>query len=227
MNVAIIAAAGIGRRMGSGGKQYLPLRGEPVLAHALRAFQACFEVYQIIIVSAEVDIDRCRDLVKKYDFGKVTQIIKGGEERQDSVFNALQVVPKQAEIVVVHDGARPLVTPEIIKRSLDELEGWDGVIVGVPAKDTLKLVEAQAVVETLDRERIWQVQTPQVFRADLLTEAYRAAITKGYYGTDDAALMEQLGYKIKVTMGSYENIKITTPEDLVIAEAILAQRAET
>ncbi len=227
MIVAIIAAAGIGRRMGGGGKQFLLLKGDPVLAHSVRVFQNCSQVHQIIVVTNEADARRCRELVQSYQFDKVERIIVGGEERQDSVFNGLQVLPKATETVIIHDGARPLVTPEIIKHSLDALEGWDGVVVAVPIKDTLKLVEMENVVETLDRERIWQAQTPQIFKANLLAEAYRVARKNGYHGTDDAALMERLAYKIRVAVGSYENIKITTSEDLGIAEAILAMREAT
>ncbi len=226
MNVALIAAAGIGKRMGSRGKQYLLLRGEPMLVHTLRAFQNCPVIQQTIVVTSKENLQRCRDLVRHYQFSKVYQVVEGGRERQDSVYNGLKVLPEGTEIVAVHDGARPLVTPDIIESSLNKLENWDGVVVGVPAKDTLKRVEGNQVTETLDRQKIWHIQTPQIFWRDLLVRAYQKARDQGFYGTDDAVLMEQMGYRIRIAMGSYENIKITTAEDLLAAEAILDRRAK-
>jgi len=224
MNVAIIAAAGFGTRMGGQGKQYLPLRDEPIMAHTLRAFQNCTQIQKIIIVTNEAELVRCRSLVESYRFDKVAKIVKGGSERQDSVYNGLKVLPEQVKIVAVHDGARPLVTPDLIEASLTGLKDWDGIVVGIPAKDTLKRIEGEQVRETLDRRSIWHIQTPQIFRADLLFKAYQEAGDEHFRGTDDAVLMERMGCKIGIVMGSYENLKITTPEDLVIAEAILENR---
>ena len=226
MKVAIIAAAGIGKRIGGQGKQYLLLRNEPLLAHTLRVFQECSIIEQIIVVNNKEDMARCQSLVSSYQFDKVKQIVEGGKERQDSVASALGVLPGQTEIVAVHDGARPLISPEIIERSFAELGNWDGVVVGVPVKDTLKQVEDKKIVKTLDRQNIWHIQTPQIFQTDLLIKAYQKAKDDGFCGTDDAALMERMDCRIGVVLGSYENVKITTPEDLVIAEAILARRAE-
>ncbi len=226
MNVAIIAAAGFGTRMGGQGKQYLSLRDEPIMAHTLRAFQNCTQIQKIIIVTNEAELVRCRSLVKSYRFDKVARIVKGGSERQDSVYNGLKVLPEQVKIVAVHDGARPLVTPDLIETSLTGLKDWDGVVAGIPAKDTLKRIKGEQVEETLDRRSIWHIQTPQIFRADLLFEAYQKAGDEDFRGTDDAVLMERMGCRIGIVMGSYENLKITTPEDLVIAEAILARRAK-
>lgn len=226
MNVAIIAAAGIGKRLGGQGKQYLLLRNEPLLAHTLRVFQECSLIGQIIVVNNKEDIHRCQELVSSYQFDKVKQVIEGGSERQDSVANALGVLPGQTETVAVHDGARPLITQEIMERSFAELENWDGVVVGVPVKDTLKQVEDKKIIKTLDRRNIWHIQTPQIFQTDLLIKAYQKAKDDGFYGTDDAALVERIDCRVGIVPGSYENIKITTPEDLVIVEAILAGRAE-
>jgi len=227
MNVALIAAAGIGRRMGGQGKQYLLLGGEPMLAHTLRAFESCSAVQQIVVAAGGEDLGRCRELVKHYKFNKVRQVVEGGRERQDSIYNGLRALPEQTKVVAVHDGARPFVTSAVIEDCFSGLDGWDGVIAGVPAKDTLKRIEGEKVVETLDRQDIWQIQTPQVFPADLLVKAYKKAGSDGFYGTDDAVLMERLGYRIRIIMGSYENIKITTPDDVVIAEAILEKRKKT
>lgn len=227
MNVALIAAAGIGKRMGSQGKQYLFLRGEPVLAHTLGVFQSCSAIDQIIVLANSEDLVRCRELVNNYGFEKVSQCIEGGKERQDSVYNGLKALPDEAKIAIIHDGARPLIISSIIERSISEIANWDGVVVGVPVKDTLKRVKEKQIVNTVNRQEIWHVQTPQVFVVDLLKDAYQKAMKEGFYGTDDCVLMERLGYKIGVIMGSYENIKITTPEDLAIAEAILENRNRT
>lgn len=224
MNVALIAAAGIGKRMGGRGKQYLSLRGEPMLVLALDAFQDCSAIDRIIVVVSKEDVLRCQDLIERYELTKVCKVVAGGRERQDSVYNGLKALPHETKIVAVHDGARPLVTSEMIESSLTKLEGWDGVVVGVPVKDTLKRVKGDKVVETLDRREIWHIQTPQIFFADLLIKAYQKARDQSFYGTDDAVLMERMGYRIRVELGSYDNIKITTPEDLIAAEAILAQR---
>jgi len=224
MNMALIAAAGIGKRMGSKGKQYLLLRGEPVLAHTLGVFQGCSAIDQIIVLTNCEDLVRCRELVKNYGFDKVSHCIEGGKERQDSVYNGLKALPDETKIAIIHDGARPLIVPSIIERSISEIVNWDGVVVGVPVKDTLKRVREKQIVNTVNRQEIWQVQTPQVFVADLLMGAYQKAMEEGFYGTDDSVLMERLGYRIGMIMGSYENIKITTPEDLVIAEAVLENR---
>lgn len=224
MNVALIAAAGIGKRMGSQGKQYAALLGEPVLAHTLRAFQDCPEVQEIIVVANARDLDRCQAVAKDHGIAKVREVVPGGEERQDSIYNGLMALPQGTQVVVVHDGARPLITPNIISSAFSKLDGWDGVVVGVPAKDTLKRVNGEQVVETLDRRDLWHVQTPQVFKAEMLARAYKKARNEGFYGTDDAVLMERLGFRIRMIFGSYGNIKITTPEDLVAAEAILKNR---
>jgi 2-C-methyl-D-erythritol 4-phosphate cytidylyltransferase len=224
MNVALIAAAGIGKRMGDQGKQYLLLKGKPMLAYTLLAFQNCSAIQRIIIVANKEDLNRCQDLVSQYEISKVFRIVEGGKERQDSVYNGLQVLPEGTKVIAVHDGARPLIFPDLIESSLSRLKGWDGVVVGVPTKDTLKLVKGEKVIETLNRQGVWQIQSPQVFFVDLLIKAYQEAHKEGFYGTDDAVLMERMGYKIRIIMGSYENIKITTPEDVVVAEAILARR---
>lgn len=212
--------------MGGQGKQYLLLRGEPLLAHTLRAFQDCSVIQQIVLVTKKEDLERCQQLVEEYRFDKVCQVAEGGAERQDSVYNGLKFLPGGTRIVAVHDGARPLITPEIVERSIAKLEDWDGLVVGVPAKDTLKQVEGERIIETLPRQQIWYIQTPQVFVANLLVQAYEKAEQDNYRGTDDAVLMERLGYSIRIVEGSYENIKITTLEDLAAAEAILARRSQ-
>lgn len=237
-STALIVAAGKGQRMrveasslarggfsGVGpGKQYSSLCGEPLLAHTLRAFQGCDSVHQIVVVVNEEDIEVCRGLIEEYDISKVSEITGGGEERQDSVGNGLRVLDGDTEVVVIHDGARPLILPRLVEEAISALSGWDGVVLGVPVKDTVKFVEGERIVQTLDRSKLWCIQTPQVFPRHLLEEAHERARSDGFYGTDDAVLLERLGYKVRVIMGSHENIKITVPEDLLVAEAILAKR---
>lgn len=227
MIVTIIPAAGRSKRMKSdASKQFLLLDGIPVLAHTLRAFEESPSIDQVIVVGNAKDLDYCRGkIVKRFDFKKVAHLVKGGRRRQDSVFNGLKVLPDEAAVVVVHDGARPLVTPELIEKAIREIKKWPALVVGVPVKDTIKETTADEVVShTLDRPRLWAVQTPQVFRANVLLEAHYQARADKVWGTDDAMLVERLGYNIKVIDGLEENLKITTPLDMVMAEAILARR---
>jgi len=237
MNLALIVAAGKGTRMGAeGGKQFLPLAGKPVLAHTLAAFQQASSIDAIIIITAEENFDRCLSVIDTYSIikangangaNRANRIVIGGAERQDSVYNGLQAAREfeQAKVVVVHDGARPLVTPRLIDDAIVNLVECDGVVVGIPAKDTIKLVDDGFVIETPDRSKTWQVQTPQAFLFEPLLRAHEKARAEGFYGTDDSMLMERYGSKIKVITGLEENIKITTPIDLVLAEAILKNRA--
>lgn len=229
MIVTIIPAAGRSKRMKShSSKQFLLLQGMPVLAHTLKAFEESDEVDQVIVVGNAKDLNYCQKrIVKRFGFKKVAELVKGGRRRQDSVFNGLKALPTDTEIVLVHDGARPLVTPKLINKAISELKDWPALVVGVPVRDTIKATTPDAVVTyTLDRPRLWSIQTPQVFKANVLTEAHWQAKTDGFWGTDDAMLVERLGYPIKVIMSSEENIKITTPIDMLIAEIILERRKQ-
>ncbi|MBI4744771.1 MAG: 2-C-methyl-D-erythritol 4-phosphate cytidylyltransferase [Actinobacteria bacterium] len=227
MKVAIIPAAGKGRRMQSErNKQFLILNQRPLLSYTIDVFQKCDKVDRIIVVVNENEIDFCREsIVEKYQFDKVSSVIAGGNERQDSVMNGLREIPPETTTVIIHDGARPFVTLRIIENAIEALNGYSGVIVGVPLKDTIKRVnEKNEVLETLDRDTLISVQTPQVFPPEELMKAYQRARMDGFHGTDDALLVERIGGQIKVVNGSYENIKITTPEDIILAEAILEKR---
>lgn len=227
MNIALIASAGKSERMGSkGNKQFLLLGGKPILSHTLRIFEDCPLVDEIVVLLNVEEIENCwKEIIKKFHFQKVSSVIPGGEERQDSIWNGLQALPASAARVIVHDGARPLVSMEVLNQAIRALEGWAGVVVGVPAKDTIKRADSTGEVkETLDRPELWLVQTPQVFLPEPLFQAHKKAKAEGFYGTDDAVLLERAGYRVKMIMGSYENIKITTPEDLIIAEAILRRK---
>jgi 2-C-methyl-D-erythritol 4-phosphate cytidylyltransferase len=229
MNVAIVAAAGRGTRMASTtSKQFLLLDDRPVLAHTLAAFEAAASIDAVIIVGKAKDIEACKtDVVEAYGFTKVTNYVIGGHHRQDSVNNALKLLPSDAVTVVVHDGARPLVTPELIDRAVAETKHWPAVIPGIPVKDTIKRVTTGEVVEyTIDRGQMWAIQTPQAFKADVLIHAHRVAKQAKFYGTDDATLVEKINHPIRVIPGSEENIKITTPIDLIIAEAIVRARRQ-
>lgn len=218
----IIPAAGSGKRMGGGtAKQFLLLRGEPVLVHTVRLFSRSPLVDEIIIAAS--DLETTRELVG--GLPKVTHIVPGGAERQDSVWAALQAVHSRPRIVAVHDAARPLLAPAVLEGVLTAAALHPAQVVAVPVKDTIKQVTPDGVVAaTPDRAALWAVQTPQVFWAELLIRAFRKAQADGFVGTDDASLVERLGHPVRVFAGSPDNIKLTTPEDFRAAEAFLEGR---
>jgi len=224
---ALIPAAGMGKRMGKAvAKQFLPLGDKPMLAHTLLVFQRSSVIDEIIPILSEEDMESClRDVIEQYHVTKVKTLVVGGKERQDSVLNGLQKLEKDASIVMVHDGVRPFVTHEMIKESVEFAKRGECVVVGVPIKDTIKEVDDKRIVcNTLERSRLWAIQTPQTFPVKILKRAYEESYKCNAYGTDDATLVERAGCKIRVIMGSYDNIKITTPEDLILAEEILKGR---
>ncbi len=224
---ALIPAAGVGRRMGkSVAKQFLPLGDRPLLAHTLLAFERAPEIDEIIPILSKEDMESClREIIERYVISKVRTLVVGGRERQDSVMNGLLKLGQDASIVVVHDGVRPFVTPDMIRESVTLARNGECVAVGVPVKDTVKEVDARGMVrQTLDRSRLWAIQTPQTFPVAVLKRAYEECCRQHVYGTDDAMLVERTGGRVRVIMGSYENIKITTPGDLILAEEILKRR---
>jgi 2-C-methyl-D-erythritol 4-phosphate cytidylyltransferase len=225
----IIAAAGYGKRMQSpAGKQFLELAGKPILLHTLSVFNDCDSIDEIVLTISPEDLERANSLIKEHNFSKVRALVPGGEHRQDSVYNALLQVDENTDVVLIHDGARPLVTKELINRIAAEVKIYDAVIPGIPVKDTTKTVGADGMVKnTLDRSSLMSIQTPQAFKYKLIKEAYERGMKTGFIATDDARLVERLGYPVKVIGGSNENIKITTPEDLAIAEAMLKKRTHT
>ncbi len=204
-------------------KPYLELFDKPILAHTLGAFDQNSVVDTIFVIVDGPDFDTCRSaVIEPYNFQKVASLVPGGVTRQDSVFNGLKVLPDDTDFVVVHDGVRPFVTDEMIFTCIEAASDWGAAVVAVPVKDTIKVADSDGfVVDTPDRSQLWTIQTPQVFRKNLLLEAHRYARRKQMQLTDDAALVEQLGLKVKCVMGSYSNLKITTPEDLVVAEALM------
>lgn len=223
--IAIVPAAGIGKRFGKGtNKPFATLGDKPLIIWAVEALQSLPEVAEIIPAVKETDIKLCRRLFEDYSITKIKRIAPGGRERQDSVFNGLTLIQDKTALVLVHDGVRPLIEPSVIKKVLQQLNGCDGVVVGVPLKDTVKEVTDGIVRSTPERNKLWAIQTPQAFHFKTLYAAYEKAAADSFYATDDSALVERYGGKIKVIQGSYTNIKVTTPEDLLIAEVFLEMR---
>lgn len=222
---AIVLAAGQGKRMNSKiQKQFLDIQGYPVLYYALKRFQECSWMDEIILVTGEGEREYCREeIVEKYQFDKVTAIAAGGKERYHSVQNGLKACT-DTDFVFIHDGARPFLTQEILERGLECVQKWEACAAGMPSKDTVKIVDSQGQVQsTPDRSFVWNVQTPQVFRYQLVADAYDRALQGECIGiTDDAMVVEQYGnHPVMMYRGSYENIKITTPEDLGVAEVFV------
>ncbi len=225
---AVVAAAGQGKRLGARApKQYLTLNQKPVLAHTLQALAACPAIEAIVLVVAPDYLDYCWDeLLPGTGLKRLVTLVAGGPNRQDSVYRGLTALAASPpEYVAVHDGARPFVPLHCLEQVLAAAYAAGAAILAVPAKETLKLSDAEGRVEaTLERSRVWIAQTPQVFAYPLLLAAYEQAQRDGFYGTDDASLVERTGASVAIVSGSYENIKLTTPEDLLLAEAIIRQR---
>ncbi|MBI5560495.1 MAG: 2-C-methyl-D-erythritol 4-phosphate cytidylyltransferase [Deltaproteobacteria bacterium] len=222
--IAIIPSAGKGRRLGLKKKPYLPLGKKPMLARTLNAFEDCPLIDAVVVVVAPGDIGYCREnIVKKYKCRKVVAVIAGGRERGDSVRRGLDSIKDGWDFVVVHDAARPFVTPELIGRTVKAAFKYGSAIAAVPLKDTVKEVSLNTVRKTIDRNTLAFAQTPQAFRFEILKEAYKKA--KGHTrATDDSSLVERLGNRVAVVPGSYGNIKITTVEDLAFAGRLLRSR---
>lgn len=227
-NTAVILAAGLGKRMQAGhNKQFIEICGQSILTHTLTVFAQIPEIAKIVLVVRAGEEDTCRNMIPEIAENKTVLAI-GGKERQDSVHNGIRAITWECEYILIHDGARPLVTEEVIRRTLLAAQNSGAAICAVPVKDTIKQADSDGnVLATIPRESLWAVQTPQVFRADLIRRAYENAYVHNHYGTDDASLVEYLGEKIKIVTGDYENIKITTPEDIPTAEQILQKRQQT
>ncbi|CAM4344832.1 2-C-methyl-D-erythritol 4-phosphate cytidylyltransferase [Bacillus manliponensis] len=218
MYTLIIPAAGQGKRMGAGkNKLFLSINDVPIIVHTLRAFEQDEDCKGIVMAINEAERPYFEELLHTYRITKHVELIKGGAERQDSVYHALLHV-KDVDYVLVHDGARPFVTKEMISHVLECAKREGASICAVPVKDTIKKVNDGVVVETVERSELRSVQTPQGFYVPLLLEAHESAKQAGFLGTDDASLVERAGKRVGVVEGSYYNIKVTTPEDLLIAE---------
>jgi len=225
--IAIVPAAGTGERMGIDRKKpYLLLNQRPLLYYTLTALDSIPSIAQIIVAVAPGDERFCQQQVlEKFHFNKSIQIIPGGSSRQESVRRLLERVPEDAQLVLIHDGARSLITPELLEQAIAETRVWKATVLAVPVKDTIKSANDTLQIEkTISRERLWAIQTPQTFERSVIREAHQRASQEGFIGTDDAALVERMGVQVKIVMGSYDNIKITTPEDLIVAEALLKNR---
>jgi 2-C-methyl-D-erythritol 4-phosphate cytidylyltransferase len=221
--VAIIVAGGSGKRIeGNLPKQFLMLGGKPILAHTIEKFESCDSVDEIVLVVPEDHLGYCSQaIVDKHTFSKIRKIVCGGKERQDSVYQGLKACSNSTSIVAIHDGVRPLISMMMIFKSIELCREKRAVILAVPVNDTIKQVENGLVINTLDRRKFWLVQTPQVFEYKLIMEAHKKAREKNFVGTDDSALVERLGCEVSVLEGTYNNIKITTAEDLLVAEKLL------
>ena len=217
----ILAAGGLGTRMNSNiNKQYIEIDGIPILARTINCFENCELVNEIILVVSDIE-QYNNEFVNRFDFTKVKTIVLGGKTRQESVFNGIQAISNNSNVILVHDGARPFVSNKIIKESISSALEYGASCVGVPTKDTIKLIESDGFVQkTLQRNLLWSIQTPQTFEKNILINSHNLAIKNEYTGTDDCSLVEYAGHKVKMIMGDYFNIKITTPEDLVFAEMI-------
>jgi len=227
---AIVLAGGSGERFGGvEGKQIATVAGMPVMSWSLRAVDAA-RVDSIVVVCHPDRVDEYRRIgIEPLRLHAPVVFVAGGATRQESAAAGLAAIPDEFEIVLLHDGARPLVTPETIRSAIDTLTASaeiDGVVVGHPSVDTVKVVDGHRVVETLDRSRIWAVQTPQVFRANALRAAFEAAALDGFCGTDDASVVEHNGGAVMMFEGPRDNIKVTVAEDATFVEAVLRQRAE-
>jgi 2-C-methyl-D-erythritol 4-phosphate cytidylyltransferase len=216
----IIVGAGSSQRMGTD-KVFMSLAGKPLLAWSVAVCQSCELISQIVIVVNESKLDLGRRLAAERNWSKVVEVCPGGGRRQDSVRQGLNEL-EDCDWVMIHDGARPFLTVDLIRDGLEAVQATGAAVAAVPVKDTIKLGGRDLTVrETLSRQELWAVQTPQVFRFDIIAKAHEQ-ITGDV--TDDASMVEQLGYKVKLYMGSYYNIKITTPEDLALAEAVARKK---
>lgn len=222
--VAVIPAAGLGTRMGGNTpKQYRTLGNLPLLVHSLQVFQQLEEICEVILSVPASDREYCwREIVKPFGLGKVAKVVAGGARRQDSVRNGLAAISDRPDGVLVHDGVRPFIDQHMVRNVIDCAGKTGAAVVAMPIHDTVKRVDASGIIqETLKREELWQIQTPQVFRYDWLVEAHQEAQQHQWNVTDDAALIERMGYPVSVVEGSCFNIKVTKPDDLVFGEAIL------
>ncbi len=224
--LAIVLAGGAGKRMGSStSKQFLLLDNRPILVHTLQVFQECRPVDGIYLVVNHRDLPLIQEeILETYHFSKIMKLVIGGRLRQDSVRNGLEAIDESCDVVIIHDAARPFVSPAFVEKSIFLMEMFDAVIPAIPARDTIKVISKEGfVLKTLERDALWHIQTPQTFKYDLIAKAYREGMAKKLCGYDDSTFIEHLGKKVKVVEGSPYNIKITTPEDLLIARGILAQ----
>ena len=219
--VAIVPAAGKGKRVG-GDKPYLLLKNKPILAHTLLTLQKFDFLSEIILVVEKVKIDFCRKkIIEKYGLNKVKKVIAGGSSRFDSVFKGLQEVDERIDLIFIHDGVRPFLSENVAKKVIQAAKRYKAAVAAFPCIETIKEIDGGLFVKkTLPRKKIWSIQTPQVFQRDLIIKAYEKAKKKGIKAGDDAELVERIGQPVKIVQGEYRNIKITFPEDLILAQGL-------
>ncbi len=222
---AIVPAAGEGKRMkGKVKKPFLLLKGKPILAHTLDLLERQPFIEKIWVAGPQEEVSSCGLMVEKYHLQKVAEVVVGGKTRQESVWNALKKAGREWDLILVHDAVRPLCPPELVRKVVETAGETKAAILGVAVKDTIKSVKSSMVIqETLDRSKLMSAQTPQVFETGLLFEAFEKALADKFVSTDEASLVERLGKPVRIVEGSYENIKITVPEDLVLADLILGR----
>ncbi|MBI5884566.1 2-C-methyl-D-erythritol 4-phosphate cytidylyltransferase [archaeon] len=227
---ALITAGGKGVRFNAGrNKAFAELLGKEMLYYSLKELEEMALIESIVLVVGQEDVAEAGKLCQKYSFKKVRKIVEGGKERQDSVWNGLKALRElkaaEEDLVLIHDGARPLITKEAVEAVIDKAKEFNAAVCGVPVKDTIKIIgKEDFILETPDRKTLWQTQTPQGMKFGLALQAFEKAFNEGFYGTDDVQLVERLGIKVKMVLGSYDNIKITTPDDLKVAEKILEHK---
>ncbi len=226
--IALIAAAGSGKRMESGqdAKPFLELGGKPILAYVLERFVGSAAVDEVVLVVKEKYIDKAAELVALHGFGKIAGIFPGADSRTGSVNNGIEAIEAENDdIVVIHDGVRPFITEPVIRAAVDSAAAHGAAVVGVPCTATIKSVGKGNVIEgTPDRKKLWEAQTPQAFRYGIIKKAYGAS--RGKALTDDSCLVERMGHKVRMVMGDVTNIKVTVPADLTVAEAILNENRD-
>ena len=220
---AIIPAAGRGKRIGASvPKQFLEIQGKPLLHHTLTVFASCKLIDYVVLVMPRTDVDEMgEDWLNKYEI--VREVVVGGEQRQDSVYNGFNSLEEGTDIVVVHDGVRPFTTPQMIIATVEAAQQHGAAITAIPVSDTVKQAADGFVKQTVSRDGLWRVQTPQAFQCGLLQQAFKKAKKDSYYGTDEGSLVEYLGERVKIVPGSELNIKITRKEDLVLGESLLSR----
>ena len=220
---AIIPAAGRGKRIGASvPKQFLEIQGRPLLHHTLMVFASCKLIDYVVLVMPRADVDEMgEDWLNKYQI--LRKVVVGGEQRQDSVYNGFNSLEKGTDIVVVHDGVRPFTTPQMITATVEAAQQHGAAITAIPVSDTVKQAADGFVKQTVSRDGLWRVQTPQAFQCGLLQQAFKKAKKDSYYGTDEGSLVEYLGERVKIVPGSELNIKITRKEDLVLGESLLSR----
>ncbi|WP_334299291.1 2-C-methyl-D-erythritol 4-phosphate cytidylyltransferase [Metaclostridioides mangenotii] len=222
LNSVVVVAAGSGKRMNIGiNKQFIKLGEKEVIAHTIQVFYINKDIDEIVVcIKPEEEKYFLDNIINKYNF-KGVKIAYGGKERQDSIYNGLKKLDEKCNIVLIHDGARPFIDDKIIKESIEEAKVKKAVVVGVPVSDTIKIVKDGEIESTPDRSLLWAAQTPQVFDYNTIKKAYEDAYESGFYGTDDSMLVERIGQKVSMVMGSHKNIKITNQEDLKTANQII------